>query len=66
MERSFEVSNNAKMLNLVEAGPSYDQNLVCLENLGQNIGNKVEGLINIGKDKKTLIFGFAYILTASA
>ena len=54
------------MLNLVEAGPSYDQNLVCLENLGQNIGNKVEGLINVGKDKKTLTFGFAYILTASA
>ena len=38
-------------LSLVEAGPSFDQNLVCSDKLGQNIWNKVAQSIKIRHDR---------------
>ena len=44
---------------------SSDQKLVCPDNPGQNIWNKIEKSSKIEKDKKNLITIFACFLTAN-
>ena len=49
--------------NLKETGPSYDQKVVCADNPGQNIWNKVKKFSKIGQDFKNLLSNFACFLT---
>ena len=43
-----------------KTGPNYDQNIVCTDNPGQNIWDKIEKFTKTGQEKKSLISAFVY------
>ena len=48
----WKISKNES---LKETGPSYDQNFVYSNNLGQNTWNRIEKFDKVGQEKKSLI-----------
>ena len=52
-----------KKWSLGTTGKSYEEKVVCLDSVGQNIWKYITKSSKTGKGHKNLIYGFAYIST---
>ena len=63
---ALKLQNMSKNQSWKETGPSQDKTFVCLDNLGQNLLNKMEKSSETGQEKKGFFYLFLRVSTAIA